>query len=376
MTTSCQILAPFRVAVPDEALDDLHRRLGAARWPAVLPASGWAHGAALDYVQDLAGYWRKSFDWRAQELALNALPQFTTTIDGQVIHFLHIRSSHADALPLLLVHGWPGSFVEFLDVIDPLTDPAEGPAFHLVIPSIPGFAFSSPVADAGWTTQRIAQAFVTLMGELGYDRFGAQGGDWGARIAPDVGRAAPEQVVGVHVNAATSGFLPTGPVDEHSLTDAERDRLARLRRFRTSGSAYFQLQATRPQTLAYGLADSPVGLLAWIGEKFHDWSHDPERIDRDRLLTNVALHWLTNTANSAARIYFEHARAAGGLSYSDVPTGVAVFADDLALRASAEQHNNIVHWTELDRGGHFAALEEPELLVDDIRTFFKSRSAA
>jgi pimeloyl-ACP methyl ester carboxylesterase len=370
------MVTPFRVGFPDEALDDLSRRLEAARWPAVLSASGWTHGAALDYIQELADYWRECFDWRTQELALNALPHFTTTIDGQVIHFLHIRSSHADALPLLLVHGWPGSFVEFLDVIDPLTEPAEGPAFHLVIPSIPGFAFSSPVAEAGWTTPRIARAFVALMGALGYDRFGAQGGDWGARIAPDVGRAAPDRVVGVHVNAATAGFLPTAPVDEREPTGAERDRLARLRHFRISGSAYFQLQATRPQTLAYALADSPVGLLAWIAEKFHEWSHDPERIDRDRLLTNIALHWLTNTADSAARIYFEHARTVGELFCSGVPTGVAVFAEDLALRKSAEQQNNIVHWTEFDRGGHFAALEEPELLVDDVRTFFESRSAA
>jgi pimeloyl-ACP methyl ester carboxylesterase len=374
MTTSCQTARAFRIETPIAEVDDLRRRLEHARWPTVLPDAGWSQGAALDYVQDLADYWRESYDWRAHEAALNGLPHFMTEIDGQAIHFLHVRSTHADALPLLLVHGWPGSFVEFLDVIDPLTEPEGGLAFDLVIPSVPGFAFSSPLREAGWTTARIARAFVALMGNLGYDRFGVQGGDWGARIAPDVGRAAPDHVVGVHVNAATTGFLPTEHVDERHLSDADRDRMARLREFRASGSAYFQLQATRPQTLAYGLTDSPAGLLAWIGEKFHDWSHEPTRIDRNRLLTNITLHWLTNTANSAARIYSEHTHAPGDLSCSGVPTGVAVFAEDLAIRASAEQHNHIVHWSDFEHGGHFAALEEPELLVEDIRTFFTARS--
>lgn len=214
------------------------------------------------------------------------------------------------------------------------------------------------------------------MRTLGYDEFGVQGGDWGARIAPDVARAAPEQVIGVHVNAATTGFLPTGPLDDQALSDSDRRRLVRLREFRATGSAYFLLQASRPQTLAFALSDSPVGLLAWIGEKFHDWSHDPQRIDRGRLLTNVMLHWLTGTANSAARIYYEHAHAPVELPISGVPTGVAVFAEDLAIRACAEQSNRIVHWSEFDRGGHFAALEEPELLTNDIQTFFTARSRA
>lgn len=342
MTTSCQTARAFRIKTPTAEVDDLRRRLEHARWPTVLPDAGWSQGTALDYVQDLADYRRESYDWRAHEAALNGLPHFITEIDGQAIHFLHVRSTHAYALPLLLVHGWPGSFVEFLDVVDPLTEPEGGLAFDLVIPSVPGFAFSSPLREAGWTTARIARAFVALMGDLRYDRFGVQGGDWGARIAPDVGRAAPDHVVGVHVNAATTGFLPTEHVDEHHLSDADRDRMARLREFRASGSAYFQLQATR--------------------------------IDRDRLLTNITLHWLTNTANSAARIYSEHTNAPGDLSCSGVPTGVAVFAEDLAVRASAEQHNHIVHWSEFERGGHFAALEEPELLVEDIRTFFTARS--
>ena len=365
---------PFAIGFSDAELDDLRERLNRTRWPDVLPESGSRHGAALDYVQDLANYWRTSFDWRAQEAELNALPQFTTTIGTQTVHFLHIRSAHPDALPLLLVHGWPGSFVEFLDVIEPLTAPDDGQAFHLVIPSIPGFAFSTPVRGAGWTTRRIAGAFAELMHRLGYERYGVQGGDWGARIAPDVARVDPERVVGVHVNAATLGFIPTGAVDESDLDAPDRDRLARLRAFRTTGSAYFQLQASTPQTLAYGLSDSPAGLLAWIGEKFHDWSHRPERIDRDRLLANVTLHWLCGTADSAARLYFEHAHADAWLPRSEVPTGVAVFAEDLAIRRFAEPSNTIVHWSEFDCGGHFAALEEPELLTGDIATFFAQRS--
>ena len=360
---------------PEAALADLHRRLRHTRWPDVLPDAGWRHGAALDYVRELADYWLTAFDWRAQERELNALPQFRTVVDGQPIHFLHVRSARADALPLLLIHGWPGSFVEFLDVIEPLTTGgADGQPFHVVIPSVPGFAFSTPVREAGWTTARIARAFAALMRELGYDRFGVQGGDWGARVAPDVGRVAPDRVVGVHVNAATLGFIPLEPVRRQEFDAVERERLARLERFRATGNAYFHVQASTPQTLAYGLSDSPVGLLAWVGEKFHDWSHDPSRIDRDRLLTNVTLHWLCGTADSAARLYFEHARIPPWLPRSDVPTGVAVFAEDLAIRRYAEQFNTIVHWSEFGRGGHFAALEEPDLLVGDIRSFFSRRS--
>lgn len=238
-------------------------------------------------------------------------------------------------LPLLLIHGWPGSVVEFLDVIGLLSQPEDGPSFHLVIPSIPGFGFSMPVREPGWTTPRIAGVFADLMRSLGYERYGVQGGDWGARIAPDVGRVDGEHVVGVHVNAATFGFIPLEPVAERDVDSNERDRLSRLRTFRSSGSAYFQLQASTPQTLAYALADSPVGLLAWIGEKFHDWSHEPARIDPERLLTNVTLHWLCRTANSAAHLFYEHAHTDPWLPRSDVPTGVAVFAKDLAMRRFA-----------------------------------------
>lgn len=376
MTASCHIPTSIAIDFPDAALDDLYRRLDQTRWPEALAGSGWQQGAALEYVQDLAHFWRTSFDWRTQEAKLNALPHYTTVIDGQRVHFVHVRSADRQALPLLLIHGWPGSFVEFLDVIEPLTQPDTGPAFDLVIASIPGFTLSGPTGEPGWNTERIARAFAELMTLLGYDRFGVQGGDWGAVIAADLGRAAPDRVVGVHVNAATAGFVPASRDGSGHGRATDRTRLKRLEEFRATGSAFFALQATRPQTLAYALTDSPVGLLAWIGEKFHEWSYDPARIDRNRLLTNVTLYWLTGTVNSAARIYYEFARAARDLPRSSVPTGVAVFAEDLAIRSSAEQHNTVVHWSEFDRGGHFAALEEPELLVADVKTFFANGSPA
>lgn len=360
---------PFAIEVNQADLDDLHRRLKNTRWPDLLPGSGWPRGAALDYV-----YWRGSFDWPAPAAELNAHPQYTTVVEGQTAHFLHMRSPQPDALPLMLVHGWPGSIVEFLDAIELLTAPTTGPPFHLVVPSIPVFAFSTPLREPGWTTPRIARVFAVLMRRLGYHRYGVHGGDWGARIAPDVGRVDPARVAGVHSNAATVGFIPHQPLDEAKLDVPERDRLTRPRTFRSNDSAYLQLHATTPQILALGLNDSPAGLLAWIGEKFHNWSHRHDRIDRDRLLTNVTLHWLCGTSSAAAQLYFEHAHTDAWLPRSPLPTSVAVFAENLAIRRSAEQLNAIVHWTEFDRGGHFAALEEPELLAADIQTFFNQRS--
>jgi pimeloyl-ACP methyl ester carboxylesterase len=282
------------------------------------------------------------------------------------VHFLHVRSPEPDALPLLLNHGWPGSIVEFLDVIGPLTNPKEHggdsqDAFHLVIPSMPGYGFSGPTTDQGWTTARIASAWAELMRRLGYDRYGVQGGDWGAFVAPELGRAAPGNVVGVHVNAATMGFIPFGEVPEEELatfTDSERQRLARLANFLRNGNGYFQIQATRPQTIAYGLNDSPVGQLAWISEKFHEWS-DVE-VDRDALLTNVMIYWLTGTINSAGRLYYENTHSGSwNQSPATTPTGVAVFAEDVAIRRYAEQGNHITHWSEFDRGGHCAFTGPP-----------------
>jgi len=378
-------IRPYRIEIPQADLDDLHDRLARTRWPDELPGVGWSRGVPLGYLRELATYWRDAYDWRKQETRLNELPQFLTIIDGASVHFLHVRSPEPDALPLVLTHGWPGSIVEFLDVIGPLSNPGghggdPADAFHLVIPSIPGYGLSGPTREPGWTTDRVAQAWAELMARLGYDRYGAQGGDWGALVSPELGRIDPGHVVGVHVNAATVGFIPFGPVDPEELatfTEVERARLDRLNRFLSDGNGYFQIQATRPQTLAYGLTDSPAGQLAWIVEKFKEWTDSTvelptDAVDRDELLTNVMLYWLTGTAGSSARTYYDNMHAANwGKEPSATPTGVAAFAEDVAIRRYAERGNNIVHWSDFDRGGHFAAMEAPDLLVGDMRAFFR-----
>jgi pimeloyl-ACP methyl ester carboxylesterase len=358
------MIRPYRIEIPQAQLDDLHERLDRTRWPDELPGVGAAYGAPLADVRELVDYWRHDYDWRRHEAELNELPQFTTTIHGQNVHFIHVQSKDRGALPLILTHGWPGSIVEFLDVIGPLSE-----SFHVVVPSIPGFGFSGPTTETGWSNVRVARAWAELMGRLGYERYGAQGGDMGAMISPDLARHAPDRVVGVHVNAASVGFIPLGPADEDGLTDAERRRLAKIRHFTTEEWGYNQLQSTRPQTLAYSLTDSPVGQLAWIAEKFAAWSLEP--IDHERMLTNVMLYWLTGTAGSSSRLYYENMHAWAMPENSGVPTGVAVFAEDVSIRRYAEETNTIVHWSEFDRGGHFAALEAPDLLVEDIRAFFE-----
>jgi epoxide hydrolase len=377
-------IRPFRIDIPQPDLDDLHDRLARTRFPDELPGVGWSRGVPLGYLKELAEYWRDSYDWRQWEAKLNELPQYTTEIDTQYIHFLHVRSPEPDAFPLILSHGWPGSVVEFLDVIGPLSDPkAHGgdaaDAFHLVIPSLPGFGFSGPTREPGWDSFRMARAFAELMSRLGYERYGAQGGDFGAFISPDLGRVDADHVAGVHVNAATMGFIPFGEVDEATLaefTDAEKTRFERMNRYLSEGNAYFQIQGTRPQTIAYGLTDSPAGQLAWIVEKFKEWTHPsaelPEKaLDRDSVLTNVMLYWLTRAGASSAHIYYESMHTSNWPTPSTVPTGVAVFAEDIPIRRFAEQANNIVHWSEFDRGGHFAAMEAPDLLVGDVQKFFR-----
>ncbi|NUR87925.1 MAG: alpha/beta fold hydrolase [Nonomuraea sp.] len=359
------MMQPFRIDIPQDRLDDLGRRLADVRWPAQVPGVGWDRGVPVDYLRDLAAYWADGYDWRAWESRLNAHPQFTTEIDGQNIHFAHVRSPNPDALPLILLHGWPGSVVEFVEVIEPLSAD-----FHLVIPSHPNFGFSGPATRPGWDSWTIATAYAELMRRLGYERYGAQGGDFGAFIAPDLGRVDPDHVVGVHVNAATAGFIPFGEVAEDELTDAERVRLARMRAFLSEGNGYFQIQATKPHTLGFGLADSPIGQLAWIAEKFHDWQDGEGSVGRDHLLTNVTLTWLTNTGASSAQLYYESMHSAHRFTPSTTPTAVANFAQDIAIRRFAEPLNTIVRWTEFDRGGHFAALEAPDLLVNDVKEFF------
>jgi len=391
MSTEHEI-RPFRIDIPQADLDDLADRLARTRWAVELPGEDrWARGVPTAYLEGLADYWASSYDWRKLESRLNELPQFITTIDGQDIHFLHVRSPESGALPVVLTHGWPGSVVEFLDVIGPLTDPrAHGgdpaDAFDVVVPSIPGFGFSAPLAGTGWTADRVAGAFIQLMRRLGYERYGAQGGDFGAIISPVIGRLDADHVVGVHVNAATAGFVsfvPPGHDELAELTDREKRRLARLQNYMNEQMGYVQVHSTRPQTLAHGLTDSPVGQLAWIVEKFKEWTDDsadlPEdAVDRDHLLTNVMLYWLTGTAGSSADLYYEGAHdAAGGrwgqeIEPSPVPTGVAAFATDIPIRRYAEAANTITHWSDFDTGGHFAAMEAPDLFVTDVRQFFRT----
>ena len=372
-------ISPYRIDIPQAALDDLRDRLGRTRWPDELPGVGWDLGVPLDYLKDLAGYWATTYDWRGQEKALNEFAQFTTVIDGQNVHFLHVRSPEPDALPLLITHGWPGSIAEFLDIIGPLADPAAhggdpGDAFHVIAPSIPGFGFSGPTHETGWNTVRVARAWVELVRRLGYERYGAQGGDTGALVSPELGRIDPEHLVGIHVNNLLT--FPSGQLDD--LSDADQGRLKLMQRWQNEMAGYASIQSTRPQTLAYALTDSPVGQLAWIVEKFKEWT-DPaavlpeDAVDRDRLLTDVSIYWLTATAGSSARLYYEGARSWGQANEpSAVPTGVAVFPMDITIRSIAEAQHNIVHWTEFDRGGHFAAMEAPDLLIADIREFFRT----
>ncbi|MBF6338015.1 epoxide hydrolase [Nocardia abscessus] len=380
--TSTEI-RPFRIDIPQADLDDLRLRVARTRWIDDLPGTGWKRGVPTAYLKGLAGYWAEKFDWRAAEAELNAYPQSCTTIAGQNVHFLHVRSAQDDATPLLLLHGWPSSVADFRDVIGPLIDPAahgvpDAPAFHLVIPSLPGHGFSGPITEPGWNDGRIAAVLAELMARLGYDRYGVQGGDHGAFIAPALGRIDAEHVLGVHVNALVT--FPTGdPADMAALTDAERVRLGAMKKFQDDGSAYMNLKGSRPNTIAQLLADSPAGQLGWIVEKYREWtdqSHDlPEQaVDIDRLLTTVSIYWFTDTARSVANLYYERFHDATMFApkpKGTVPTGVAVFKDgDYAIRRFAERAHAITHWSEFYSGGHFPALETPDLLIGDIREFF------
>ena len=369
--TNTPEIRPFRIETPQSDLDDLAVRLARTRWPNELPDVGEAYGLTNDYVRRLAEYWQTSYDWRAWEARINQYPQFTTTIDGQNIHFLHVRSSEPDATPLILTHGWPGSIVEYLDVIGPLSDPRAhggGPAgaFHLVVPSLPGFAYSGPTRETGWNRYRTAAAWAELMRRLGYERYGAVGNDTGSFVAPELGRLDADHVIGVHVTQLFS--FPSGdPAEFARLSDADRAAVERLRWFNENMSAYNQLQAQQPQTVAFALADSPVGQLAWSAQLFRD------AVDPDFILTNVMIYWLTATVASSARFYYEDAHATPSTEPTTTPTGLAMFADDfLTIRPFAERdHKNIVHWSVFDHGGHFAAHKVPDLLVDDVRTFFR-----
>lgn len=374
--------APFTVDVPQHDLDDLHRRIDDTRWPDMLPGVGWTSGAPLDRVQVLATYWRTTFDWRKAEERLNAHPQFTTTVDGTNLHYVAVTSPRADAQPLLLIHGWPGSYLEYLDTVGPLTDPeahggsAEDPAFHVVLPSLPGYTFSGPVPDTGWGSKRVARALTTLMDELGHETFLVHGGDWGERIGRDVAIQAPEKVTGIHL---TTFFCspPFAGADGLDQLTPEEQAVLDDHMSRGFSIGYFHLLSERPQTVAYGWSDSPASLLAWMTEKFAawtDWTDSPdEAVDVDTFLTNASMYWLTNTANSAGRLYYEQAQTgeAGVMDFNATPTGCGVYPREMSvpIRSLVERTNNVVFWTEHDRGGHFAALEEPDLVVEDLRGF-------
>ncbi|MFJ3832793.1 epoxide hydrolase family protein [Streptomyces sp. NPDC090046] len=366
-------IRPYRIDIPQAELDDLRDRLGRTRWGSEIPGAGWSRGVPGDYLKALAAYWADGFDWRKAEAELNEFPQFTTEIDGQNIHFLHVRSQNPAAVPLLLLHDWPCSFVQFVDVIRPLAQD-----FHVVVTSTPGTGFSGPLGEAGWNTGRIAAAFVELMSRLGHDSYGVQGTGGGAWIAAEMGRRAPDRVIGIHVNGLIT--FPSGdPAECEGLTASEQERLARLEEFQQDRMGFNAIQSTRPQTLAYGLHDSPVGQLAWIAEKFKEWT-DPaaelpeDAVGRDRLLTNISVYWFSGTAGSSANLYYEAGHDASAWApkpRGTVPTGVAVVLNtDVAIRRFAERDHHITHWSELEHGGNFLALEQPQAYLTDVRAFF------
>ncbi|UGT42698.1 epoxide hydrolase [Nocardia yamanashiensis] len=363
----------FRIDVPQSELEYLHERLDRARWAGALPGTGWERGVPVDYLRELAGYWRSEFDWRGQEERLNGFPQYVTEIDGQHIHFLHVRSTRADAQPLLITHGYPSSVAEFWELIPQLIEPREGPAFHVVAPSLPGYAFSTPLAGSGWTMTRTARAWVQLMARLGYERYGVHGGDVGAGVSGAVAGLDGEHVTGVHVvtdpltAANTATFLP-GMAERLDPDDpVDKVILTRMDQFRRDGSGYLAIQNTRPRTIGYGLVDSPLLQLAWIAEKFEEWTDLP--IDRDQLLTTVSLYWFTGSGASAAHTLYEQAHSADWGAAPAVPQGFAVFGADETVRRVVPAPPD-AHWSEFGQGLHFPAMEAPAELAGDLRAFF------
>jgi epoxide hydrolase len=366
-------ITPFRIEIDQADVDHLHDRLANARWPGQLPGVGWSRGVPLDHLQELAGHWRTGYDWRAQEARLNRYPQYTTEIDGQRIHFLHVRSERPDARPLLITHGFPSSVAEFLHLYEPLTDPTDGPAFHVIAPSLPGYAFSTPLSATGWSMGRTARAWVELMRRLGYQRYGVHGGDIGGGVSGLVAALDGEHVTGMHVvtdpftaaNVAT--FMP-GLADRLDRDDPlDSLILARMQEFSTAGSGYLAIQNSRPQTIGYGLVDSPLLQLAWIAEKFEEWTDLP--VDRDQLLTTASLYWFTSSGASAAHTLYEQAHSSDWGAPPAVPQGFAVFGADETVRRLVPAPPD-AHWTEFERGRHFPAMEAPAELVADLRAFF------
>lgn len=369
-------IKPFTIAIPQPKLDDLRQRLGRTIWPSTIEGQSYG-GPALARMKALTER-AATFDWRKKEAELNALPNFITKIDGQDIHFIHVKSKEPGAIPLLLIHGWPGSVVEFLDHIGPLTSPAQhgaagAQAFDVVIPSLPGVGFSGPTRETGWNNLRVGKAFIALMDRLGYAKFAVQGGDAGAIIGPEIGRMAPEKIIGIHLNAATIGFMPMGPVSEAdaaTFTPAEKKRLEMMQEFMQVKFGFNLLQSNQPQLVAYAISDSPAGLMAWMTQLM-----DPDEVG-ERFLTNFLIYWLTDTAASSIRLYYENAHDPGAWApkaNSGVPTAVAVFQDgDIAIRRYGEGSNNIVRWTEYPHGGHYAAMTVPQDWLNDVRESFRA----
>jgi pimeloyl-ACP methyl ester carboxylesterase len=369
---------PFTLDIPEADLDDLRERLSRTRWPERETVDDWSQGVPLAYLQEVCEYWQHRYDWRRCEKRLNDLGQFQAEIDGLDIHFLHVRSPHADALPLVLTHGWPGSVIEFLDVIGPLTDPTSyggdaADAFHVVVPSLPGYGYSGKPARTGWNIQRIARAWATLMAGLGYDRYGAQGGDWGAMVTSSIGQQDREHVAGVHLNMAIAA---PDPLD--NLTEQEQRALASMADYDRWGSGYSKQQSTRPQSLGYGLVDSPAGQCGWIIEKFLAWTdcngHPENVLTKDQMLDNIMLYWLPATGASSARLYWE-SFSSPNMEAVEVPSGVSVFPYDiiqLSERWARNRFTDLRYYHALEKGGHFAAFEQPAIFTDEVRAFFRT----
>ncbi len=373
-------IRPFRIETSEDELTDLKRRLRATRWPDAETVDDWTQGIPLDYVKEVCDYWATEYDWRATESRINALDQFQTEIEGVDIHFLHLHSKEPKALPLILTHGWPGSIVEFLKVLDPLIDPVAhggdaGDAFHLVVPTLPGYGYSGKPTEPGWSVEKIADAWAQLMVRLEYEWYGAQGGDWGAAVTTAIGIQDPEHCHGIHLNMVTVG--PDSSTMD-SLTDLEKEALEGLNHYRDWDSGYSKQQSTRPQTLGYGLADSPAGQVAWIFEKFWSWTdcdgHPENALTRDEMLDNVMFYWLTNSAASSGRLYWESFGKGGRRDPVEIPVGCSIFPKEIfraSRRWAEKRYKNIVHWNELDKGGHFAAFEQPGVFVDEVRASFR-----
>jgi pimeloyl-ACP methyl ester carboxylesterase len=373
-------IRPFSIAASDEELEDLRRRLQATRWPNREPVEDWSQGMPLEYAQEVCRYWAENYDWRKREALLNRFAQFRTDIDGLGIHFIHVRSPEKNALPLVLTHGWPGSIVEFQKVIGPLSDPvahggAAADAFHVVCPSLPGYGFSDKPAQAGWNVQRVADTWGVLMQRLGYPRYVAQGGDWGAMVTTCIGQRDPDHCAAIHLNMP---ICPPDPATLEDLTEVEKSAMAGMQHYQDWDSGYSKQQSTRPQTLGYGLADSPSGQAAWIIEKFWSWmdcdGHPENVLTRDELLDNVMLYWLTGSAASSARLYWESFRNPP-MEEVKVPVGASIFPKEIfrTSRRWAEKHfGGLLYWNELEKGGHFAAFEQPETFVEEVRACFRS----